>query len=293
MISDCKKFIDSWNQFWFAESSSAAPYWTRAYLGIASALTLALHALYSPAWFGPEGWLSPEAGRHVIGVDVYGTGAEYRWSLFYVMPDWIGPLCWVGFAASLLMIAGRFARIGALIAVVILAMLHHRAPLMVGRGEPLLVAALLYSLLIPSLPLERLWRSKDENNSIEPSWRVNFAHRLTQVHFALWILFSLVSMLGNDGWWTGESVRQLLADRQGWLPDLLATHTNAERLTHATVGVHLLLLLGILSPAIRFAGPILMGMLAVAILLVIGDWGYLAILTAAATSVWPLAIAKE
>lgn len=95
-------------------------------------------------------------------------------------------------------------------------------------------------------------------------------------------------MLGYEGWWTGEAVRQLVEDRQGWLPDALAKLQFIELTAHAIIALQIALLLTILKPSFRFAGPIVLAAFLAAIMLVLGDWLYCVILAAIATSIWPI-----
>ncbi len=79
--------------------------------------------------------------------------------------------------------------------------------MLVTKSEPLVSAFLFYLVLVPS----GLYRS-------EKGYLTTVGIRLIQIHFVIWIGFSLSIMLANDGWWTGEAVRRLLEDRQGLIP---------------------------------------------------------------------------
>lgn len=281
--------LAEWNRFWFRTDLTIPHQAIRLGLGIAALAAFAAHILFANDWLGTEGWLNPTAGLYLVGQGIEGTGAEFRWSLFYAYPALLIPACWIGVAASIAIGLGLAPRIAAVVAIAILVMLHHRAPLLIGRGEPLLVPFLLYSLLLPVRGTVFPSRTKSSEQVAVPLWRcelATFGFRLMQVHFVLWILFSFTSMLGTEGWWTGEAVRQLLVDGQGWLPVSSATVTLAEYIAHVVILVQLLFLFTILHPAYRSLGFIAFFLFLAAALLVIGDWQYVIILAGLSIPLW-------
>ncbi|XZE35241.1 hypothetical protein SH501x_000730 [Pirellulaceae bacterium SH501] len=281
--------LAEWNRFWFRTDWKIPHQAIRLGLGIAALVTFAAHILFANDWLGTEGWLNPTAGLYLVGQGIEGTGAEFRWSLFYAYPALLIPACWIGVAASIAIGLGLAPRVAAVVAIAILVMIHHRAPLLIGRGEPLLVPFLLYSLLLPVRGTVFPSNTKGSEQVAGPLWRCELAtlgFRLMQVHFVLWILFSFTSMLGNEGWWTGEAVRQLLVDGQGWLPVSAATVTLAEYIAHVVILVQLLFLFTILHPAYRSLGFIAFFLFLAAALLVIGDWQYVIILAGLSIPLW-------
>lgn len=282
-----------WNRFWFGPLLSTSLFATRTCIALTSCLVFLLYCLNAENWLSHGGWVNPDAAAQLIGTGIPGTGAEFRLSPYYRTPGIVTLVCCLGMLGSLWLASGRFARLAAFVTYGLLLTLQARAPLFLERGEPLLLACLFYLSLAPSFPTEKLgsntvtdWGSNKSSKS--DLWLGNFSMRLIQVHFVLWIAFSLFSMLGFEGWWTGEAIRQLVEDRQGFLPHALAKLMTLEFIAHSVVLIQIGLLISILSPAIRFAGPILLLLFTAAIILVLGDWVYSLILLATGTSIWPL-----
>lgn len=281
--------MTEWNRFWFRTDFEIHARAIRLGLGVATFATFLAHLLFANDWLGIEGWLNPTAGLYLVGQGIEGTGAEFRWSLFYSYPALLNPACWAGITASIAIGIGLAPRLAAAVAIAILVMLHHRAPLLIGRGEPLLVPLLLYSLLLPTKGSLFGSPPKADPRRVTPMWRCELATlgvRLMQVHFLIWILFSVTCMLGNEGWWTGEAVRQLLVDGQGWIPVSWATVTLAEYLAHLVIQIQLAFLIAMMFPAYRMVGFVLLALFLVAALLVIGDWQYVIILAGASIPFW-------
>ena len=283
------KLFSDWNRFWFREDVDVHSSTIRIGLGIASMFAFIGHILFAEAWLGSDGWLNPASGLYLVGQGVEGTGAEYRWSIFYTYPNLLVPLSWVGAVVSGLLAASIAPRVCALVAFVLLAMLHHRAPLFMGRGDSLVLPFLLYSLLLPSTGLLPFAKRGSVLKPPSTPWKRELATlglRLMQVHFFLWFLFSLTTMLGNEGWWTGEAVRQLLADAQGWLPTSWATVTVAEWITHGVIQIQIAFLFCMLFPSLRVIAFGLFVLFLTAALLVIGDWQYVIILAGVSLPLW-------
>lgn len=283
------KLAGDWNRFWFRSDVEVRSSTVRMGLGVASLFAFIGHILFANAWLGSDGWLNPSSGLYLVGQGVAGTGAEYRWSVFYTYPNLLVPLSWVGAVLSGLLAVSIAPRFCAMAAFLLLAMFHHRAPLLMGRGEPLVLPFLLYSLLLPSTGFFPFAKSPRADGSTVPLWKRELATlglRLMQVHFLFWFLFSLTTMLGNEGWWTGESVRQLLADAQGWIPTSWATVTVAEWITHGVIQIQIAFLFCMLLPPLRMIGFGLFVLFLAAALLVIGDWQYVIILAGASLPLW-------
>jgi hypothetical protein len=277
MKTDPVAIWEYWNRFWFQPLLAPSAQMTRALIGCASLLVFANHAALASQWLGDSGWFNGSAALALAGQGVEGTGAEYRWSPLYSYP-WLGfPLTVLGIIASLAMIVGRWSWLGCLIAYVVLVMIHHRIPLLINKGEPLLVASVLYCTLLTPIRETSLFRVFS-----------NLALRMLQIHFLIWIAMSLFSMLANETWWTGEAVRQLIVDGQGFLPSKGTPLWCAEFLAHGVLVLQVGILAAALNPSIRPLGRWLTIAFCAVILLVIGDWIYAAILFATSTSIWPI-----
>jgi hypothetical protein len=256
--------IDSvWGEFWFAPLPTQQVRSTRILIGLVSFFLFASYALIGNKWFTDQGWFDSTAGLFLVGEGLPGMGAEFRITPFYQNPQWVVPLSIVGAIASLVLASGRFAPIAALVAFLGIMFFHHRAPLLTTYSEPLVSAFLFYSILVPSA----LYKSKT-------GYLATVGIRLIQIHFVFWIAFSLFSMLSNEGWWTGESVRRLIEDRQGLLPSSWGMPVFAECMTVLIIISQMLFLVCVARPSWRLSGFWAMLVFVVAMLIVIADWMY-------------------
>lgn len=274
-----RELTHQWNCFWFCPIDLHRVAVTRLCVNIAALFLFLFYFGTSTEWYGPNGWFDTSAGMHFAGQGVEGTGASFRWSLLYLYPN-SGPIiAGIGALACLLAASGRLAPLSCGIVWVCLSMFQHRAPLLVGICEPLITASVFYLCLAPSFRIED--RTSDSTSVIG-----NIAIRLVQTHFALWLLFSLTTMLSTDGWWTGESVRRLLADGQGLMPRTWAIPSVAESVAHVTILLQIGILASIANPTIRAVGWWLVVLFIAVMLCVISDWLYAIALFAASSSIW-------
>ena len=274
-----RETIQQWNGFWFCPMQLRDVAVTRLFVSIAALTLFLFYFLTSNQWFGSNGWFNTSAGLHFAGQGIDGTGASYRWSILFHFPN-SGPIiAGIGALACLLAASGRLAPLGCGVAWGCMVMFQHRAPLLVGICEPLITASLFYLCLAPSHRIE-------ERNLSKVSVFGNVAIRLVQVHLALWILYSLTTMRSTEGWWTGESVRRLLADGQGLLPRAWAVPHVAEGLAHGTILFQIGILACIANPTIRTIGWWIVLAFVVVMLLVISDWFYAITIIATSFSIW-------
>jgi hypothetical protein len=274
-----REIVHQWNVFWFCPMELRDVAVTRLFVSIAALSLFLFYFFISNPWFGSNGWFDVPAGLHFVGQGIEGTGASYRWSILYQFPNSGPVIAGLGAFACLLSASGRLAPLGCGMAWVCTVMFQHRAPLLVGICEPLIAASLFYLCLAPSHRIE-------QGNQSKVSVFGNVAIRLVQVHFALWILFSLTTMLSTEGWWTGESVRRLLADSQGLLPRTWAVPLVAEVLAHGTILLQLGILASITNPTIRSIGGWLVLAFVAVMLFIISDWLYAIAIFATASSIW-------
>lgn len=252
-----------WADYWFRPLSSNLVRMTRSMVGAISLLLFLCYGMIGTKWFTDQGWFDSSAGLFLVGNGVAETGAEFRLTPFYDFPNLVLPVAIAGMVASILVLSGRFASIAALLAFVCLMCFHHRAPLLVTKSEPIVSAFLLYLAFIPS----SLYRS-------ERGYLTTVGMRLIQIHFVIWIGFSLSTMLANEGWWTGESVRRLLEDRQGILPASWGTPLIAESLSSLVVLSQVIFLACVARPSWRQFGFWAMLVFGAAAIIVTADWMY-------------------
>jgi hypothetical protein len=274
-----REWTHQWNSFWFCPMELRRVAVTRFFVSIAALSLFLFYFLTSNQWYGSYGWFDTSAGLHFAGQGIEGTGASFRWSILYLSPDSGTVIAGIGALACLLAASGRLAPLGCGVAWVCTTMFQHRAPLLVGICEPLIAASLFYLCLAPSHRIE-------ERTSAKTAILGNVALRLVQVHFVLWILFSLTTMLSTEGWWTGESVLRLLADGQGLLPRTWAVPLVAEALAHATILLQFGILASIGNPTIRSIGWWIVVAFIAVMLMVISDWLYAITILATSFSIW-------
>lgn len=263
-ISGWLRSVDSvWAEFWFSPLPTRQVRATRVVIGLVSFFLFTSYALIGNKWFTDQGWFDSTAGLFLVGEGLPDMGSEFRITPFYQNPQWVVPFAIVGAIASIVLTIGRFAPIAALIAFLGVMFFHNRAPLLVTYSEPLVSASLFYLILVPSA----LYKS-------DKGYLATVGIRLIQIHFVLWIGFSLFSMLSNEGWWTGESVRRLIEDRQGILPSSWGMPVFAECITVLIIISQILFLVCVARPSWRPYGFWAMLFFAIAILIVIADWMY-------------------
>jgi hypothetical protein len=262
-----------WADYWFSPLNSKMVQVTRTMVGAISLLLFISYGLIGNKWFTDQGWFDSSAGLFLVGNGVPDTGADFRMTPFYEHSNLVVPVAIVGMVASLAILSGRFATIAALVAFVCLIFFHHRAPMLVTKSEPLVSAFLIYLALVPS----SLYRS-------ERGYLTTVGIRLIQIHFTIWIGFSLSIMLANEGWWTGESVRRLLEDRQGIVPTSWGTPLFAECLSSVVLISQVVFLACVARPSWRYFGFWAMLVFAMSVLIVTSDWMYAMIMLAGVLS---------
>jgi hypothetical protein len=262
-----------WADFWFSPWNPGIIRLTRSLVGAISFLLFISYSLIGNKWFTDQGWLDSSAGLFLVGNGLDETGAEFRMTPFYEYPNLVVPIAMVGMVASAAILFGRFASIAALVAFVCLMFFHHRAPLLVTKSEPLVSAFLLYLALIPTII-----------NHPQRGYLATVGIRLIQIHFVIWIGFSLSLMLANEGWWTGESVRRLLEDRQGLIPASWGVPIVAECLASIAMISQAAFLACVLRPSWRQYGFWAMLVFAMSVLIVTADWMYAMIMLAGVLS---------
>jgi len=235
-----------WNAFWFAPTDMSAILRVRQSFGILVALQFAWYLLWVPDWLSRDGWLDIDAGRYFIGAGMPGTGSQYRWSILYWLtsPSAAQLVCLLGLLASGLMLFGIGGRLAPLGAWTCMMMVHHRAPWLTMPSEVLASAGLLYLAIAPGLMSARSAsarsasaRSACENPSTT-SVLANVALRCLQVHWLLWIGWSLASMLQQTSWWDGTAIGILSEQGNTWLGKLTRTGWTSQILGFLTILLH-------------------------------------------------------
>ena len=262
-VSRIAKVESAWAEFWFGPVDTSVLKLTRMMVGAVACFLFLCYGWIGRAWFTDQGWFDSKAAAFLVGDGIAETGAEFRISPFYKNPNLVLPVAAVGTIASIMIVLGRFSSIASAVAFLCLMFFHQRAPLLVTVSEPLISAFLFYFALVPT----NLYQS-------QRGYFATIGLRLVQVHFVIWIGFSLASMLANEGWWTGESVRRLLEDRQGLIPASWGTPLVAECLASLVLITQVIFLVCVARSSWRSYGFWAMLVFVVAILLILADWMY-------------------
>ena len=261
------RFGTGWNRFWFKPQDAVVLCAMRIVTGTAAFAWLLSLSPQLTDWFGPQGWLPIETVKNIY---TYGA-VDVPW---YVK----SPLNLVQTQASLwtfhmgslvilfLFTLGWKTRLTNLLSLVVMLAYVHRAPLIFGQFETVLVMICTYLCLGPSgiyLSLDGKRGNSATQEALEAcaaSWSANVSVRLIQVHLsAIYILMGL-SKLGGETWWAGDAIWWLTAQQQSPLVYLEFLRENPLLLnawTHADVWLDLLFGLLIWIPLAR---PLLMGL---------------------------------
>jgi hypothetical protein len=274
----------AWNRFWFRAVDPFSTSVLRIASGLMALLYLCSFNGELTRWFGPQGLLPSNNVRQLTGAASSaseGAGTVFRFSYFYWLEQPVE--LWIAHVAGLLVVvlftAGAFTRITSILSVVVIAAYVHRAPMIAGHLEPVLIMVMFYLCIAPSgacLSIDR-WRAarREDHDPLQqaaPSVAANIAVRLIQVHLAGFYIIMALSKLAGFTWWTGESMWWLIAHSESRLVDLTSLH---EYLHVVNAWTHAVVLFELVFPVLiwnRLARPLL---LAVSVVM----WGTLALVT--------------
>jgi hypothetical protein len=210
---------EAWDNFWFAPMS---PSTLSAIRVLAGAMLLYTHFIWSmdlAAFFGPEGWLTPQLMQEVRDAsnDPDGPGPltgkpRLTWSHFGFIqsPTMMWTVHIVALAVFFLLMIGLFSRTMALLGFLFAVSYANRITPGAYFGLDKINCMLaLYLLLGPCgarYSVDRLWRLKrGAPSEVPPSSTANLAIRAIQVHLCIIYLFSGIGKLQGDSWVTGEA----------------------------------------------------------------------------------------
>ena len=240
-------FGTGWEQFWFTPASPLPLARLRIAIGlIALAYFLSWTADLS-RMFSADGLLPPSATQQLLRERADGR-IHYHVSPLFSIDSAAGLYAYHGVAivAALLLTLGVFSRVSCLLTLLAVLMHVHRAPMLTGPLETVLVFLPLYLLIGPAGAAFSLgdWR-KGRESAAAPSWTANISLRLMQVHLAGFIFLVACSMLGSRFWWNGEALWSLEA--QGLSRPLdLSWLRNFPKLVNGWT--HLFVLINLLFP---------------------------------------------
>jgi hypothetical protein len=199
--------LAGWNRFWFTPTDPATLGLIRI---LAGSMLFYTHLVWSrdlESFFGPRGWMSPEAVGSM-------PGREGAWTYF----DWIhstGAL-WAAHIAALVVFAlltlGLFSRLMAVLAYLATVSYANRVGTMALFGLDDINALLAMYLMIgpcgAAYSLDRFWKRSRAGGSapVKPSVLANVAIRLMQIHMCVVYFFSATGKLLGGTWWGGQAI---------------------------------------------------------------------------------------
>lgn len=216
-ISWAEDFGRRWNEFWFRPSDPTLVSLLRVGTGVIALFHFASYGSDLPRWFAADGLLSMEAVAAVTG-----ESATFRPTYLALTSN--PTILWGILAASLAAAAGvtfgLLTRISCALTAVAALALVHRAPMISGQAEPVLVFMLIYLCIAPSGArfsldslISRLLRRQEpafqQATTLSPLATVGL--RLMQVHLAAFYLMMGLAKTYGDAWWDGTAVWLLLA----------------------------------------------------------------------------------
>jgi uncharacterized membrane protein YphA (DoxX/SURF4 family) len=241
---------DAWNRFWFAPTDPATLALVRIFAG---AMLLYTHLVWTAGlddFFGPYGWISPEAVR----INFQHQNASFAWSWFHWFES--ASVLWIVHVACLVVFAlltiGLFSRVASVLALLATIAYQHRVPGALFGLDQINTMLVMYLVIGPcgarysldALLGRRAARaaaasaSASREAAVPASVAANVAVRLIQVHMCVIYLFAGLAKLTGETWWTGYAMWDAFANYEyqslsaTWMADwplLIAA------LTHATV----------------------------------------------------------
>jgi hypothetical protein len=210
---------EAWDNFWFAPMS---PSTLSAIRVLAGAMLLYTHFIWSmdlAAFFGPDGWLTPQLMQEVRDAsnDPDGPGPltgqpRLTWSHFGFIQS--PKLMWTVHVLALgvffMLMIGLFSRtmalLGFLFAVSYATRITPGAYFGLDKINCMLALYLMLGPCGARYSVDRLWRlRRAAPNEVPPSSTANLAIRAIQVHMCIIYLFSGIGKLQGEPWVMGEA----------------------------------------------------------------------------------------
>jgi hypothetical protein len=230
-----------WNRFWFEPADPRPCAVLRIAVGLLAIAHLLTMGIDLEMWYGRAGLLPPETVTALLGGN---QTPNYHFSYLNYLTQ-PGEL-WIAHAAALAVAAaftlGLLTRASGLLTAAAVLAYVHRAPMIAGHVEPVLVFLLLYLCVGPSgsaLSLDAwIFKRGKADAADEPSMWANLSLRMIQVHVALFYLMMGLTKLYGDAWWGGFAIWHLAAQTQSRPLDLSflrASEYTINFWTHAIV----------------------------------------------------------
>ena len=246
----------AWNKFWFTSNDPCILSVLRILSGVIALYFLLSYNQDLVHWFGPDGLLPTETVRQITGAASTAPSANRPVAFHISHLDYITSVntLWISHVLAILVVmaftVGLLTRLTSVLSFLILLAYVHRAPMIAGLMEPVLVMLVMYLCLGPAgafLSVDA-WRksrasqgkkgdSERQAQNTQESIAANIARRLIQIHLAGLYLIMGLSKLGGDTWWVGQAVWWLIAHTESRLVDLTFLYRYEYLLNAWTHGV--------------------------------------------------------
>lgn len=229
----CSKLIhafgEGWNRFWMTPSHPLPLAVLRLLTGLMALWWVGSYSADLVRFFGPGGMLPPEL------IEQLGSANLARFSVLDFVESssmlWVVQITSIG--VLVLFTLGLFTRVTSVLSLVVILSYVHRAPVITGQLEPILVMVLFYLCFGPAgkcLSLDA-WRCRtgspdrmavNEGLAQESTVATTVVIHLIQVQLSVIYLMMGIGKLAEPGdtWWIGDAVWWLLATPGGPLVDL-------------------------------------------------------------------------
>ncbi len=242
----CLAVLAAWDRFWFSARDPQTLGLMRILVGGMLVYTHLVWGSNLQAFFGSQGWNSPD----VLAVVQDGQVVPSFW--WYVPDAFLLPVHCVCIAVLGLFWLGVATRITSVMSFVITVSYCYRAHMANFGLDQINAILCLYLCIGPSgatLSVDRLfrvWHAKRKATIsqkpfhvpiVPPSASANLAIRLIQIHFCVLYTYAGLSKLQGPAWWSGEAVWMAFANLEyqsfdmtwvawyPWISDLM-THTT-------------------------------------------------------------------
>lgn len=239
-------FVRGWERFWFRPADPVVLSLMRLLVGGMLFYTHIVWGMNLPAFFGADGWNSPEVIRRMQE----GMFSPTFW--WYVPEHLMWPVHVLCLGVLFLFWVGCCTRITSVLSFLITISYSYRAQ-MANYGLDQINGLLCLYLCVGAsgslLSVDRWWRVRRARlqaaragqafavPAVSPSVSTRIALRLIQIHFCVIYSFAGLSKLQGDAWWNGEAVWLAFSNLEyqsvdmtwtAWYPWIsdLATHST-------------------------------------------------------------------
>ena len=237
-ISAVDRLGTAWNRFWFTTSDPCILSVLRILSGLIALYLLLSYNQDLVNWFGPHGLLPTETVGQITGAASTGPFTNRSFAFHVSHLDYITSenALWISHVLAILVVlaftVGMLTRLTSVLSFLILLAYVHRAPIITGLMEPVLVMVVMYLCLGPAgacLSVDAWHKSRGRQTNgpsngqrpqTQDSIAANISRRLIQVHLSGLYLTMGLTKLSGDTWWVGQAVWWLIAHTESRLVDL-------------------------------------------------------------------------